>query len=267
MTEPLVLMYHAVRPLGGGGGFLEQALVVDPYRFARQLGKLARWGYRSLTLAEYADARRGAPASRTFLLTFDDAYEGLDEHVTPVLRRHNYSAVVFAPVAHLGGRNSWDARNRALSALRIMNQERLRGLANGPWEVASHGFWHVDLRRLETTARRRQLARSREALGEVVGLPPSALAYPFGYADAAVAADAAAAGFELGFLATPYPINDPLRIPRRPISNLDRGVLLDCRLSARPWAYRLEDVARIVPGTYRRVRSYRQPRPRRSRIR
>jgi peptidoglycan/xylan/chitin deacetylase (PgdA/CDA1 family) len=253
MEGPRVLMYHGVRPLAGGG-FLEQALVVDPQAFAAQIGRLAGAGYRSLRLDDYAGGAWREWPGRCVLLTFDDAYEGLEKYVSPVLRRFGYTAVVFAPIAHLGGFNTWDAGNRALSRLRIVHRDGLRALAEGPWEVASHGFRHVDLRQLDRPTRLRELVLSREAIAEIVGRAPRALAYPFGHVDEAVRADAVAAGFEIAFVATPYATGDPLRLPRRAINNLDRALVFDLRMSQRPWLFRMEDAARMIPHAYRRLR-------------
>ncbi|MEP7105925.1 MAG: polysaccharide deacetylase family protein, partial [Chloroflexota bacterium] len=162
-----------------------------------------------------------------------------------VLRRHSYTAVVFVPSAHLGALNTWDGQHPVLSRLRVMSAARLRAMAAGTWEIASHSAHHVDLRTIETGARRRELSASRAALSELVGRPVRALAYPFGYENQSVRRDAAAAGFELGFVANPYPASDRMRLPRRAITNLDRGGVLNLRLAGRPWLYRLEDGARV----------------------
>jgi peptidoglycan/xylan/chitin deacetylase (PgdA/CDA1 family) len=243
-------MYHAVRPLSGRWDLLERALVIDPQVFARQIERLAFAGWRTLTLAEYAGSLEGPPAGRRFLLTFDDAYEGLDDFVTPVLRRHGYTAVVFAPWAHLGAPNSWDV-DPALCRLRVMSAAALRELVAGPWELASHGCRHVDLRTMHPEVRRRELQMSKEALSELAGRPVRALAYPFGYANPGVRRDAVMAGFELGFVARPYPSGDRLGLPRRAITGLDRGPLLHLRTARRPWLYRLEDAARLPLGLRR----------------
>jgi peptidoglycan/xylan/chitin deacetylase (PgdA/CDA1 family) len=256
MNPPLALMYHAVRPLSGGWDLLERALVVAPGVFARQIERLDRAGYRTLTLDEYTAALEGRLAARhRLLLTFDDAYEDLDDVVTPVLRRHGYTAVVFAPWAHLGGHNTWDGQHPVLSRLRVMPAGRLRALAAGPWEVASHGGRHLDLRALDPELRRLELLNAREALSELVGRPVHALAYPFGYEDQGVRRDAAAAGFELGFVATPYPAGDRFRLPRRAMTDVDRGPLFDQRISASLWLYRLEDTARLPVRAGRRLRA------------
>jgi peptidoglycan/xylan/chitin deacetylase (PgdA/CDA1 family) len=256
MKPPLALMYHAVRPLSGGWDLLERALVVDPRVFARQIERLDRAGFRTLTLDEYRAALEGRlAAGRRLLLTFDDAYEELDDFVTPVLRCHRYTAVAFAPWAHLGAHNTWDGQHAILSRLRVMSASSLRALAAGPWEVASHGGRHLDLRTLDPELRRRELRDSREALSELVGRPVHALAYPFGYEDQEVRRDAAAAGFDLGFVATPYPTGDCLRLPRRAITDLDRGPLFDQRISGSPWLYRVEDTARLPVRAGRRVRA------------
>src|SRR5947208_664186 len=110
MRVPSVLLYHAVcaQPEPAIEG--ERPLFMSLQRFADQMDDLARRGYRALTLGEFAaglDERRFP--HRSVLLTFDDGYAHVDAVVTPVLRRHGFRAVMFAPFGHLGGHNSWDA--------------------------------------------------------------------------------------------------------------------------------------------------------------
>ncbi len=77
LTTP-VLCYHRI------GGPLELGVTrVGRSVFARQMTALARAGWKTLTLEQYASCRRAdVPTCKAFLLTFDDGYASL-------LHRHN----------------------------------------------------------------------------------------------------------------------------------------------------------------------------------
>jgi peptidoglycan/xylan/chitin deacetylase (PgdA/CDA1 family) len=256
MKAPLALLYHAIGRVGAAGDLLHRALFVEPAGFARQMEQLADGGYRSTSLDEYAASLEGriSPVKR-FLLTFDDGYAHVDELVRPVLERHGFSAVMFVPWAHVGGRNDWD-RHPALSGLRIMTPEEIRTLdSSGSWEVASHGGRHVDLRAEEAGVRRRELREARENLSALLGRAVDVLAYPYGYQDAHVREDVRAAGFRLAFTAMGHGPVERYRIPRRPITSWDRGPLFSLR-TAPPsaWLYWAEDVARAPLSLRHRLR-------------
>ena len=251
--QPLTLLYHAVAPLPPGAGYLARALFVDPRRFAEQMAELAGRGYRTVRLAEYGrmlDCEH-ASSSRRFLLTFDDGYAHLDQFVTPVLRRHGFSAVVFVPLANLGGANDWDHDPLLLGA-RIMGARELRSLDPDHWEVESHGAQHVDLRRQASEVRVRELCEARDRLSQLLGRRVTALAYPYGHHDAGVRRDAAGAGYELAFTASGYGTRERLRLPRRAVSGWDPLALFRLRTGRLgPALYRAEDAARTVAGLRR----------------
>lgn len=257
MKAPLALLYHAIGRVGAGSDMLHRALFVEPEAFARQMEHLAHIGYRTLRLDEYAEALEGRISrARRFLLTFDDAYADVDAQVRPILERYGFSAVVFVPWAHVGGRNEWDRQHRALSRLRIMTGDELRTLDATPhWEVASHGGRHVDLRAQDAGVRRRELSDARRNLSALLGHSVDALAYPYGYQDAGVRDDVRAAGFRLAFTAMGHGPIERYRIPRRPIASWDRGPLFGLR-TAPPsaWLYWAEDMARAPLGTLHRWR-------------
>jgi peptidoglycan/xylan/chitin deacetylase (PgdA/CDA1 family) len=246
-----------VATLPAGAGYVERALFVEPATFARQMDRLKQRGFRTLRLEEYAAALEGrVSTSRRFLLTFDDGYSHLDEVVTPVLRRHGYSAVVFVPLAHIGGSNVWDRSHPRLFGTRIMGEEALRSLDAGLWEVESHGTHHVDLRELDPTTRRRELREGREHLSVLLGREVAALAYPYGLHDGGVRDDAAGAGFELAFTASGYGPAGRMMLPRRAVSGWDPLPLFRARMARfGPALYRLEDAAREVLAVRHALRS------------
>jgi L-malate glycosyltransferase len=238
IQRPLALLYHGVCALPSGADRSERSLCLDPEMFSWQMADLARRGYRTLSLEAYLAALEGArPPARSVLLTFDDAYAHLDETVSPILRRHSFTAVVFAPWQHLGTHNTWDAHLGNLFRLRIADAKQLLEMDRGPWEVASHGLRHVDLRTLEPDQRRAELREARERLADLLGRPVLALAYPYGDHDHAVRRDAQAAGYRMAFTVDRKDSLDPYQLPRRMVAgNEDKAIFrLKTYRQTYPW--------------------------------
>ena len=85
MTLPPVLCYHKVERRHELG-----VTRISPRRFARQIERLARAGWKTLSLSEVIACARGdrIPAPNELAITFDDGYRGLREHAFPVLEAH-----------------------------------------------------------------------------------------------------------------------------------------------------------------------------------
>ena len=158
---------------------------------------LARAGWRTLTLSEFATAPHDA--RRTFLLTFDDGYGSLADHAYPLLADLGFTATTFLITDYVGKTNEWDVRytwNR-LPHLSWKEVERwhARGLS-----FASHGATHRRLTWLPDSTVATELASSRATLTTRLGPDAArAIAYPFGAVDDRVIALTRAAGYELGF--------------------------------------------------------------------
>jgi peptidoglycan/xylan/chitin deacetylase (PgdA/CDA1 family) len=247
LNPPLVLLYHAVCAPTRKPDSEERDLMVDPDAFAEQMAHLAARGYKTLSLDEYAAARgaRWFPP-RSLLVTFDDAYIHVAQVVTPLLRRHGFTAVMFVPWAHLGGRNTWDAEHPNLAELDIATPELLKEMDAGPWEIASHGMYHIDLTDMEVKQRRAQLAGARERLSDLLGRRVLDLAYPYGETAHSVRVDARRAGYRMAFVAEAFRIGDPFQLPRLPIKGGDTPFTFRLKTSsACGWMYdRAPSVAR-----------------------
>src|SRR2546428_111926 len=170
-ARPPALCYHRV------GGQLELGVTrVGSSIFARQMTTLARAGWKTLTLDQFAERLRpGHAALRTphsaFLLTFDDGYASLAEHVYPILADVGFTATTFLITDYVGRLNTWDVRYT----------------------------WHR-LTWLSDDQAAAELERSREILRRRLGLEAAwAVAYPFGARDERIERLANAAGYELGF--------------------------------------------------------------------
>ena len=252
MRLPLVLLYHIVAPCPADADMEERGLFVEPMTFKEQMNDLATRGFRTLTLDQFAAAISAPAPPKSFVLTFDDAYAHVDPIVSPVLRAHRFSAVMFACPAQLGGKNTWDSGHSNLSKLDIATWEQLKDMAHGPWEIASHGQRHVDLRSLDPDQRRADLREARAQLSEIARKPVVDLAYPYGFDDPTVRADVLAAGYRMAFTAWHTSSADPLHLRRRPIRGTDSMTVF--RLKTNGWSdglYRARGAARTLMGAGR----------------
>lgn len=209
---------------------------------------LAARGYQTLTLDEYwavLEGRRHG-TGRELLLTFDDGYAHVAAAVTPILKELSFSAVMFIPCAHLGDQNTWDTELETIRGFKIAGPDLLRVMEGGPWEIASHGWFHVDLETLDARECRRQLAASRERLSELLGRPILDLAYPFGSQNDEVRAAAHDVGYRMAFTAGRSKLNDALALDRLPITGNDSSTVFRLKTSA--WAGLLYGIADRSPA-------------------
>jgi peptidoglycan/xylan/chitin deacetylase (PgdA/CDA1 family) len=228
VIRPPVLCYHRI------GGRLELGVTrVGRTVFARHMTALARDGWRTLTLEEFARATspylfpvaRLSATARYFLLTFDDGHASLAEHAYPVLADLGFTPVTFLVTDYVGGANRWDARytwqRLPLLDWRTIERWRIRG-----FDFGSHGATHRRLTWLRSAVVAEELARSRDVLVQRLGSGAGqAIAYPFGATSDRVLELARQAGFELGFAGVWERGTDPLRLPRSPVYVWDVGHL------------------------------------------
>jgi peptidoglycan/xylan/chitin deacetylase (PgdA/CDA1 family) len=186
MTDIPVLTYHSV---DGSGSPVSTA----PRDFERQMAFLARTGYRTIGLGEAAAlvrAREPLP-ERRLLISFDDGYRNNLETALPILRQHDFTAVVFVTTAFVGGDNAWPDQHPAIPKLAMMDPAELRALRAGGVEIGSHTHTHSRLPELAPAAVREEMSRSRGILEDILGESVELLSYPFGAHDHEVRAIAA----------------------------------------------------------------------------
>jgi peptidoglycan/xylan/chitin deacetylase (PgdA/CDA1 family) len=209
----LILCYHKVerrRELG--------VTRLSPRRFARQMERLARDGWRAVTFDELLACARGerVAGAREVAITFDDAYRGLRDHAFPVLETLGFPAVCFAVTEYAGRLNRWDVayggRRFAHLSWRDMRRWQGRGIT-----FASHTATHPRLTWLDEREVARELALSRRALGEALGPSTPVVSYPFGAAGAREIALAASEGYVAGFALAGRWTGDPMAIARLPV--------------------------------------------------
>ncbi len=207
---PPVLCYHRI------GGPLELGVTrVGRSVFVRQMTALAKAGWRTLTLADFA-TRTTYDARRTFFMTFDDGYASLAEHAYPLLADLGFTATTFLITDYVGRTNTWDVRY-TWDRLPHLGWEQIEHWRARGFDFGSHGATHRRLTWLADDAVQSDLGRSREVLRARLGAEAGrAIAYPFGAVDSRIVQHAAAAGYESGFGGVKA-TGEPLNLARVPV--------------------------------------------------
>jgi peptidoglycan/xylan/chitin deacetylase (PgdA/CDA1 family) len=211
-SKLLVLCYHAISPQWSAD------LSVTPESFERQVSTLVRRGWAPATFTEVV---RQAPATKTLVITFDDAFASVKTYAEPVLNRLGVRGTVFAPTdyvtrrAHLAwaGLDRWENGPHG-DELTPMSWDDLGELAERGWEIGSHSQTHPRLTSLDDDELARELCGSREECATRIGRPVTSIAYPYGDVDDRVVAFTQEAGYE-GAAALAWP-SGPLNRFRYP---------------------------------------------------
>jgi len=189
------------------------------------MNTLARAGWRTLTLAEFSQ-RVTHPASRIphpeLLLSFDDGYASLAEHVYPLLADVGFTATTFLITDYVGRPNTWDVRY-TWHRLAHLDWDTIGRWCERGFDFGSHSASHARLTWLSDAEAAAELERSRETLRDRLGSRAArAVAYPFGARDERIERLAYAAGYELGFGGV-HGNGSPLALARLPVYRWDVG--------------------------------------------
>ncbi len=89
-----ILCYHGIWT--GPAPHFGDCLFMSPERFARRMAWLARAGYRVVPLGEGCRRLQAGQANaRELVITIDDAWAGIAQHMLPVLHRHRFAATLY----------------------------------------------------------------------------------------------------------------------------------------------------------------------------
>jgi peptidoglycan/xylan/chitin deacetylase (PgdA/CDA1 family) len=162
--------------------------------FSKQMRLLREWGYRSISLEEWAHriATRRYIAGKAVIITFDDGYRDFLANAWPVLKLENFRATIFAVASKVGGFADWSGHSQQTP---LMDWEELRGVQAEGNVVASHCNAHRDLTRLSSDAIAVDCMAARAAFRQELQKEALVLAYPWGKSDAKTWHAVAAGGY------------------------------------------------------------------------
>ncbi|NYT76893.1 polysaccharide deacetylase family protein [Alcaligenaceae bacterium] len=211
-----VLMYHHVTPEGG-------MIAVTPEVFDRQMARLARAGYTSLTAEQFAGYLAGEKVpEKSIVITFDDGYLNNWVYAHPVLQRHGLHAILFIVTGLIGDGDARPCAGQGATLPATPDHHACKkilaeGQADdvmlrwseihamreaGTFEFHSHTHTHTRWDKecgADTDAKRRhiaqELADSRAALQRNLGEASNHLCWPQGYFDVDYVEAAREAGF------------------------------------------------------------------------
>ncbi len=187
-----ILTYHNIGEAPPGA--THRGLYLGLEKFRRQLGVLARHGYRGVSMDEGLPFLRGEKRGRVAIVTFDDGYRDNLELALPALREHGFSATCYLVAERIGEYNAWDSE---LLGVRkpLMDLAGIREWLAAGMRIGSHTLTHPHLPRVEPAQMRREVAESKAVLEQRLGVAVEHFCFPYGDHDAACVATAAEAGY------------------------------------------------------------------------
>jgi peptidoglycan/xylan/chitin deacetylase (PgdA/CDA1 family) len=210
-----ILMYHAVADDIDAS---EAEWSVRPVAFEAQMRVLRDEGWTALTVSELCDfwARDVTPPSGSVVVTFDDGHACLHDIAMPIMQRYGIRSTLFAISGFLGRSSTYDASYGTV-ARAMMSRTQLCAMHAAGHEIGSHTVSHPDLRTLTPEHLRDELARSRQDLESLIGVPVCAFAYPHGWFDRAVHDAVVQAGYRcaVSVMCGPNTASTPRHLLRR----------------------------------------------------
>ncbi len=182
-----VLYYHRVGHFREGA---ERKMNVTPDQFRRQMEHLTRRKYAFVTL----DEMLAGPKRKCAAITFDDGYRDLLEHALPVLDELKIPATFFIVTGAVGAKDAWYRGEE-----RVMDWSDLQGLLKRGHAIGSHSISHPPLTKVSVADARREIADSKKALEDRLGVAIRHFAYPQGLNSAEVRDAVRDAGYVAGW--------------------------------------------------------------------
>lgn len=160
--------------------------------FEKQMMFLKDAGFNVVTLNEVIrHIENDEPFSeKTVVLTFDDGYATIKEHVYPVMRQHGFIPVIFVISDCLSAdicnsETSGESASRSgtvnkAQSRRFLSIKELDYLAKEGFQIASHGKSHVNLTSLDASEINVELLESKRVIQEETGCDIEHFSYPYG---------------------------------------------------------------------------------------
>jgi peptidoglycan/xylan/chitin deacetylase (PgdA/CDA1 family) len=212
-----ILFYHRVSDD-------RDELAVTRNNFRRQMDYLAGQGYRVVDVLDAATLLDAGDAPvKTVALSFDDGYQDVADHATPLLAERGFKATVFVAPAVIDGTASFAwYRNQPP----LLGWEDMKALdAESPLSFEAHSLTHPNLLELTDDDARLEIFGSKLALEERLGRAVTAFSYPAGLFGPRERRLVDEAGFRVAVSCEPglnQPGTDRFALRRRQIDARDR---------------------------------------------
>jgi peptidoglycan/xylan/chitin deacetylase (PgdA/CDA1 family) len=194
-----ILAYHKVdsrRELG--------ITSISPQRFEKQISFLKQNGYCGLSPQFLF--KLTSDIAKPILITFDDGYEGIYKYVYPILKRYDFSAIVFLTTGYIGGYNRWDPSPGP--RFKHLNWQQIKEMSNDGIWFGSHSVNHLFLTKQNDKTAKYEIEASKKNLEDELGKPIYYFSYPYGDYNDRIINFVKEIGYDAAFSLRPVLINN-----------------------------------------------------------
>ena len=234
-----ILLYHNIAPtLTPYGG------AVAPKTFKKHIKFIKHLGLKIMPPEEFFSSSSGV------LITIDDGFEEIYEHVFPVLLEQGISALVFVVSGYAGMKNDWDITlGKVFTHLswNKINEMHRYGL-----QIGAHSHLHPDYTRVSDDIVLDDMITSYNRISEEIGEKVKYLSYPFGRARREHWEMAEKVGFKRAFTSIPVRTENSYFTGRWGIYNIDNTFTISMKLGLKK---NLRGLERLKCYTINRVSS------------
>lgn len=183
-----ILTYHRVSPMIAG--VTAPTWNVTPEVFQEQMSGLLSMGYRAIPLSQLLEcvSKDVDPPEKSFVVTFDDGFEGVHTFALPILRKLWIPATVFLATQYLNSHepfpsDDWVAKGAAcvpsVSWRPLTTVQCMELQASGLVELGGHTHTHADFRNRPDDLYE-DLILNCTYLKEHFGIERPSFAFPYG---------------------------------------------------------------------------------------
>ena len=169
-----ILMYHYVGPWPADADELRRNLTVRPEDFAAQMQYLHDHGYMTVSLYDliYALALGWPLPEKPVVLTFDDGYRDVAQHVAPAVQPYGYTGTVFVIT---------ELMDREFEP--YLTWPQAEALYRQGWKIEPHTKTHEQLAGRDRDFQLYQMLGAVQTVQAHIGVQPRFFNYPAGKYD------------------------------------------------------------------------------------
>lgn len=196
LKPPLpILLYHRVVKSKIKDSVV--GIYVTEETFDEQLAHLQKNGFKTITFFDVHKALTGdmVLSEKNIILTFDDGYEDNYKNAFPLLKKYNFTAVIFL-VTGLDS-NSWDVEKNEPGAI-LLSKEHVLEMYNYGIEFGAHTLNHANLIEISKNQLLKEIYNSKIYISKELKIPVISFAYPYGECNELTKDAVKSLGFEFG---------------------------------------------------------------------
>jgi peptidoglycan/xylan/chitin deacetylase (PgdA/CDA1 family) len=212
-----ILMYHSIQSVPRTE--VMRSLHVHPRSFALQMRILKMLGFRGCSVSEAIASFKSGIPEKLVALTFDDGYKNFLTNAAPTLKKHGFSATIYAVSDLVGTFNQWDLKN-GISRNDLMDYADLRQCVSGGFEIGCHSATHVSLTSPAANLEQ-EIKKAKHKLEDQLDSSVDSFCYPYGHFESNVCNWVRLASFTSAttmIRSRATSSEDPIRLPRIPIT-------------------------------------------------